>query len=379
MLSDKIILHAQTDFNIEELSTLLVAIPPNFVLRSIAYRVLSLNPTAPIIEMLVKKNDYEVASYFNTEESERSILHNATSVLKCDNRRGHTTISLLSNDLEAESKIDKIASTLDEFHLKNEEENGVWLDFSMINDTGKLSLIRQFIKCPIWQEIDNNYQADTRNSIETIMSMQQPWEHGRLIIWHGSPGTGKTYAIRSTMMAWRNKYNFVVITDPEKFAASPDYYFKLAGDTAEEQPICNGLKQLAPSKRTLFILEDSADLIMPESRAAHYDKVGKLLNITDGLFGQGREDMFLITFNEKVDRIDPAFIRPGRCVANIEFSKFSQNEAKQWLENHQYNTPIKRGEMTLAEMFELINKSPTISSIQPKSLPKPTLPKLGDL
>ena len=84
-------------------------------------------------------------------------------------------------------------------------------------------------------------------------------------------------------------------------------------------------------KRVCFVLEDSADLVIQESRAAHYDKMNRLLNITDGLFGQGREDLFILTFNERVDRIDPAFLRPGRCLAKVEFPKFSAPEAALWL------------------------------------------------
>ena len=66
---------------------------------------------------------------------------------------------------------------------------------------------------------------------------------------------------------------------------------------------------------------------MEECRANHFDKIGRLLNMTDGLYGQGRKDIFRLTFNEAVDRIDPEFLRPGRCIANLALRRFEPRGA----------------------------------------------------
>lgn len=103
-------------------------------------------------------------------------------------------------------------------------------------------------------------------------------------------------------------------------------------------------------RRRLFVLEDAADLIIQESRSNHYDKIGKLLNMTDGLFGQGREDVFLVTFNEEVERVDPAFLRPGRCIGQVRFMEFGAEEASDWFRAHGVKCEAG-GELTIAEMY----------------------------
>jgi SpoVK/Ycf46/Vps4 family AAA+-type ATPase len=222
-------------------------------------------------------------------------------------------------------------------------------------------------------DIRHNYTATVSKRLEEIMKMKQPWNHGRLLIWYGDPGTGKTYAIRALMMEWKHQFDFVVVTDPEQFTRETQYYFQLSsrfrkrrmrsvgshllhdrdelslgisGDEEEEETeVLRGTE-----KRTLFIMEDSADLILQESRSMHYDKIGKLLNMTDGLFGQGRQDLFLLTFNEDVDRIDPAFVRPGRCIEKVEFELFEPLAAEEWLKGHQKPQRVS-DPISLAEMY----------------------------
>jgi hypothetical protein len=44
---------------------------------------------------------------------------------------------------------------------------------------------------------------------------------GRLLLWHGDPGTGKTNAIRSQLGEWRFWAEFQFVTDPEAFLSNP--------------------------------------------------------------------------------------------------------------------------------------------------------------
>ncbi len=50
--------------------------------------------------------------------------------------------------------------------------------------------------------------------------------------------------------------------------------------------------------------------------------LGRLLN-TDGILGQGCNTLILLTTNERMDRLHPAVVRPGRCLAQIRFTRFS--------------------------------------------------------
>lgn len=152
-----------------------------------------------------------------------------------------------------------------------------------------------------------------------------------------------------------------VLADPERFAKNPEYYLELASEPeafANPLSLDDVLGKPAPAttdakprpRRRLFILEDSAALILRHGESGS-DLLGRLLNMTDGLLGQGREDLFLITFNEEVDQIDPAFLRPGRCVAHVRFPLLPRATAIEWL-RQKGNVSAEVGDATsLAELF----------------------------
>jgi hypothetical protein len=72
-----------------------------------------------------------------------------------------------------------------------------------------------------------------------------------------------------------------------------------------------------------------------------------LLNVADGMLGQGLNTLVLLTTNEEITRLHPAVVRPGRCLCLIEFDRFSNAEARAWLDD-----ATVTGEPTLAELFE---------------------------
>jgi hypothetical protein len=59
--------------------------------------------------------------------------------------------------------------------------------------------------------------------------------------------------------------------------------------------------------------------------------LARLLNLVDGLIGQGLRIGVLITTNDPLSGFPPAVSRPGRCGAAIAFDAFGQEEADQWL------------------------------------------------
>ena len=81
----------------------------------------------------------------------------------------------------------------------------------------------------------------------------------------------------------------------------------------------------------LLILEDAGELIAADARAITGHALSRLLNVTDGLLGQGTRTMLLITTNEPVGRLHPATRRAGRCLADIEFTPLTCAEANAWL------------------------------------------------
>lgn len=228
--------------------------------------------------------------------------------------------------------------------------------------SGSVDTHTDLLKCPKWEEIKDNYVNSDK--LERLLKEKEPWKLGKIIILHGAPGGGKTYFIRALMQAWKDSFKLHVIGDPEEFARNPSYYFELASSNSDNDWETDEYGRDVKKKtgHSLFIIEDAADLILTESRQAHYDKIGKLLNITDGLLGQGREDLILVTFNEDINDIDPAFLRPGRCAADLEISKFDTEQANAWLKS-KGSTSTVTNPSTLAELYNVLLRGDTSKSV----------------
>jgi ATP-dependent 26S proteasome regulatory subunit len=84
------------------------------------------------------------------------------------------------------------------------------------------------------------------------------------------------------------------------------------------------------------------------------------LNLVDGILGQGLRLLVLVTTNEPLRQLHPAIVRPGRCAARVEFSRFSPTEAREWLRAHDADD-AESGSATLAELFARLSGEPVAS------------------
>jgi len=102
---------------------------------------------------------------------------------------------------------------------------------------------------------------------------------------------------------------------------------------------------------SVFVLEDAEQLLRKETGGP---AMGKLLNLADGLLGQGLRCLFLVTTNEPLGRIHPAVVRPGRCVAQVESGPLPAFEVAALLGR------AVPGPMTLAEVMA----APPVRSVE---------------
>jgi TRAP-type C4-dicarboxylate transport system permease large subunit len=75
------------------------------------------------------------------------------------------------------------------------------------------------------------------------------------------------------------------------------------------------------------VAEDSDEFLRASARRDAGASLGRLLNVTDGVLGQGSDTIILLTTNEEIGRLHPALVRPGRCLGAVEFTEFSPTEA----------------------------------------------------
>ncbi|HEU5385994.1 MAG TPA: AAA family ATPase [Streptosporangiaceae bacterium] len=98
----------------------------------------------------------------------------------------------------------------------------------------------------------------------------------------------------------------------------------------------------------LLLLEDCDELI----RSQAGQPLSRLLNLTDGMLGQGRKVLVAITTNEDLRQLHPAVVRPGRCLAHIEIGPLAAAEASTLLGR------TVAGPHTLAEVYAIRNGLP---------------------
>lgn len=220
---------------------------------------------------------------------------------------------------------------------------------------GRRSTRRKLV-VPSWAEIDGNYAASTRTLLEPLFDGFRPAREGQLILWHGPPGTGKTHAIRALAHAWRSWCDAHYVTDPEVFFGQPAAYMRdvlLDNDDYEfEQREDEDDTPGADGRWRLLVLEDTGELLNIDAKLDVGQGLSRLLNVVDGLLGQGLRMLVLITTNEPIARLHPAVVRPGRCAATVAFPPLPVGEANDWLQARG-TAPEATAATSLAELYNL--------------------------
>lgn len=206
------------------------------------------------------------------------------------------------------------------------------------------------IAAPSFDEIAGNYPTRVRANLERLFAADRPTNAGKLILWHGDPGTGKTTAVRALLRHWRDWCAGQYIADPEQLFAHPGYIADvLTRSATPRQGPTLGNSGDPEALWRLIIAEDCDEYLRATARRDAGAGLGRLLNLADGILGQGFNTLILLTTNEELGRLHPALTRPGRCLAKVEFTRFEPSEARAWLSD---GAKQPDGPATLAELFE---------------------------
>lgn len=204
---------------------------------------------------------------------------------------------------------------------------------------------RRSIKAPCWSEVSANYERETALEIGRLITSTVP-SAGRLLLWHGAPGTGKTSALRALARVWRDWCSTHFVTDPDAFLGSGTAYL-LDVLTTQSRP------RSGDDDWKMVVLEDAGELLTADAHERTGQALSRLLNVTDGLLGQGMNVIVLVTTNEPVGRLHPAITRPGRCWKSIEFQPLGVVESNAWLAAHDSAETLTQP-TTLAELYEVL-------------------------
>lgn len=145
-------------------------------------------------------------------------------------------------------------------------------------------------------------------------------ENQGLVLFHGMPGTGKTYYIRHLLreMALGNK---IIIYMPPNMV---DYLVDPSFMTFLSQTVTTFS---ANGKFCVLLIEDAEPLLATRNTGGRIQGVTNLLNMTDGLLNDMLKLQIICTFNVDLKELDAALLRPGRLIARKEFKALGEIEA----------------------------------------------------
>ena len=207
------------------------------------------------------------------------------------------------------------------------------------------------IAAATWAEIRRNYASAAATAFDQLTGLDSEHLAGRMLLVHGPPGTGKTTALRALAREWRAWCGVDFVIDPERLFADPGYLIEAVLGHASDDETWR-----------MLLLEDCDELIRSDAKQATGQALSRLLNLTDGLLGQGRRVLVAITTNEDIARLHPAVTRPGRCLAQIEVGPLPYPEATAWLGR---SDGIDPAGATLARLYALRDGAGPVSTPEP--------------
>jgi hypothetical protein len=179
-----------------------------------------------------------------------------------------------------------------------------------------------------------NYGSKFLNIHDKVITNLNEKKSG-LYIFHGLPGTGKTFYV---------KY-LTTVVDKKKFIFVPN---ALVADLFSPKMV----DSLYSLKDSVLVLED-AEICIFKRDGQNNELVSGILNITDGLLKDILNISVVITFNAaNISEIDKALLRKGRLMVMYEFGLLPKHEA-QVLATHLGKTNKVSKNCSLADVYNL--------------------------
>ena len=163
----------------------------------------------------------------------------------------------------------------------------------------------------------SNYAPSTLKAYDHVVEdLSSISPCGRLAIFDGPPGTGKTFLIRAILDAVEDAMFVLVPPEMMGMLASPELIPMLLRKKA-------GGGGGGP---IIFILEDADNLLTPRD-SKNLSLISSLLNFSSGMLGSMLDIRAIATTNSEKKDIDAALMRPGRLCRQVTVGALSSKQA----------------------------------------------------
>jgi hypothetical protein len=201
----------------------------------------------------------------------------------------------------------------------------------------------------------DNYSKETHEDIKTVIQdLKSPIPQGRLIILEGTPGTGKTFFIRS-LISQVPKAFFVVI---------PPAMMKNLGDPSIIPVLLDlksdyGRSDEKENERSgpVVLIAEDADECLCKRGVDNMSSISSILNFTSGILGDLLDIRIITTTNAQRTDFDEALTRSGRISSFIHIGELGRQEAAAVYRRIMGdNTLDYDGSTLLADIYSLAKK-----------------------
>ena len=278
-----------------------------------------------------------VSYYYDDDENPSMCTGNITLLRPGDDNRCYeleNKINAYIDLCELEKKPGK-----PEIYLVEEKGMGHTLKPHAINDDS-------FIK-----NLDLHYGYGFEQFHNELIKRFQTEKKG-LILFHGKPGTGKTYYIRHLLNCMKANKKIVIYMPPNMVdnLVNPGFFTFLTKEIA---------RYSANGYFCVLLIEDAEPLLAQRVSDVRIQGISNLLNMTDGLLNDILNLQIICTFNVDLKMLDKALLRPGRLLARKEFGPIPALDAnilaRQLGINHHFTRPT-----TIAKIYSFLKNKGTL-------------------
>jgi len=265
-----------------------------------------------ILDILHKKL-LKTGGILSNKSKYHSVYFWTTAYLKLS----EDSITLLSTDPQLFYLINSIISKYTKEQVKPEGKVFVLLPTqSGLQSTsiglGAIPLIRE------------NYRQDVLEGYDrAVKDLQAKDPLGRLFIFDGPPGTGKTYLIRALLNDLPNLKFLILPSNMMSSLTGPELLAAIINAADEGRPIGEKRK----TQPIALIIED-ADSCLSSRSSDNISAISSILNISDGIVGNLLDLRIICTTNAEIENIDKAILRTGRLSARVEVGLLEPSQAK---------------------------------------------------